>query len=292
MRMLDPDSVQAFVLVAELKSFTRAARVLNSTQSAVSLKVQRLEKRIGQRLVERSPRLVRLSKAGETFLTAARALVDAHRAALDVFEERTGRLVVGFSHHIVGAELSVLLRQLPTPDPGMVIDLKVGSSRELLDAYDAGAFDAVFLLRHDESRRGGEVILKERFAWIAAPDFRIAPKAPIPLALQPEPCQIRAMATTVLDAADIPWREAFIGAGVTTVGAAAAGGLAIAAMARRVAPPGTADIGVRLGLPPLASRDVVLHSHVTDARSQDVLNSIVSAFRTCASEASEIQAIA
>ena len=64
MKALDVDAVQAFVLVADLASFTRAAEAAGTTQSAVSLKLKKLEQRLGQRLVERTPRLVRLSGEG------------------------------------------------------------------------------------------------------------------------------------------------------------------------------------------------------------------------------------
>ena len=53
---LDIPTVQAFLLVAELQSFTRAAEALGTTQAAVSMKLQRLEAVLEKRLVERSPR--------------------------------------------------------------------------------------------------------------------------------------------------------------------------------------------------------------------------------------------
>ena len=58
---LDVDAVRTFVAVADLQSFTRAADVLGSTQGAISVKLKRLENRVGKKLIERTPRLVRLS---------------------------------------------------------------------------------------------------------------------------------------------------------------------------------------------------------------------------------------
>ena len=55
-RPLDLDAVEAFVRIAELGSFTRAAEAMRTTQAAVSLKLKRLEERLGCRLVERTPR--------------------------------------------------------------------------------------------------------------------------------------------------------------------------------------------------------------------------------------------
>src|SRR3954462_351155 len=72
---LDLDAVQAFVHVAELDSFTRAAEAMRTTQSAVSLKLKRLERRLGCRLIERTPRHVQLSAQGAVFLDHARHLL-------------------------------------------------------------------------------------------------------------------------------------------------------------------------------------------------------------------------
>jgi DNA-binding transcriptional LysR family regulator len=55
-RPLDLDAVQAFVRIAELGSFTRAAEAMRTTQAAVSLKLKRLEERLGCGLVERTAR--------------------------------------------------------------------------------------------------------------------------------------------------------------------------------------------------------------------------------------------
>ena len=73
--------------------------------------------------------------------------------------------------------------------------------------------------------------------------------------------------------------RACLGGGVTTLGAAAAAGLAVAPLARRVAPPGTVDIGPRLGLPPLPGRESVLYSSATDPRTRAALALLAAAFR-------------
>ena len=279
MRSLDPDAVHAFVLLEELKSFTRVARVLNSTQSAVSLRLQRLEKHLGKRLIERTPRLVRLSSDGAAFLEPARAIVTAHRRAAEAFEEKPARIAVGISHHIVGAELPSLVRQLQA-NSSVILDLQIGPTRDLLESYDAGKLDAVLLLRYDESRRSGEVVITEQFSWMAAPGFDAAPDLPLPLALQAESCKLRAMAVTVLNAADIKWREAFLGTGIFSIGAAVAGGIAVAALPRRIAPVGAVDVAKRFGLPALPKLDVVLHSNVTDHRTQPFLKRLIAGIRT------------
>jgi DNA-binding transcriptional LysR family regulator len=82
---LDLDAIKAFIRIAELGSFTRAAEAMRTTQAAVSLKLKRLEARLGCRLVERTPRRVQLSAQGEAFLDLARELMEAHDRALAIF---------------------------------------------------------------------------------------------------------------------------------------------------------------------------------------------------------------
>jgi DNA-binding transcriptional LysR family regulator len=77
-RPLDLDAVEAFVRIVELGSFTHAADAMRTTQAAVSLKLKRLEDRLGCRLVERTPRYVQLSTQGAAFLEHARELLETH----------------------------------------------------------------------------------------------------------------------------------------------------------------------------------------------------------------------
>jgi hypothetical protein len=49
-----------------------------------------------------------------------------------------------------------------------------------------------------------------------------------------------------------------------------------------VAPPGTIDLGDRLGLPPLPSRDIVLYSGVSDRQARGSLRTLAAAIRSTA----------
>ena len=282
MKTLDPESVQAFVFVADLKSFTRAAEAMGSTQSAVSLKLKRLEEKLGRRLIERTPRLVRLSPEGAAFLPAARDFVGAHERAFATFRAERRRLVIGISVHVVGPELPLLLRRMSEYEPELVIELRVSPSNEVLKAFDDAELDAAVILRHDNARRDGEVLLQERFGWFASVDWPAPTGEPLRIASQSGPCGLRASAAQVLDAAGIPWTEVFVGGGVATVGAAVSAGLAVAALARRCAPSGAIDVSERLSLPPLPPSDLVLLSRVSESRSRATLRSFCSALRATA----------
>src|ERR1700712_261752 len=138
MTTIDISTVQAFLLVAELQSFTRAAEALGTTQAAISMKLQRLEAWIGKRLGERSPRAVRLTADGAGFLDSARALLAAHDRALSGQQPVRQQMSLGISDHVAGAELVPLLEKLPAVAPALALSVSIGFSRTLLNAYDAG----------------------------------------------------------------------------------------------------------------------------------------------------------
>jgi len=277
MKVLDLDAVRAFVLVADLSSFTRAADALDTTQSAVSLKLKRLEAHLGKQLLDRTPRLVRLSSDGQAFLMAARDLLNAHERALGSLSFGNRRMALGLSEHVAGPNLPDLLAKLKAYDPTLVLVLHLGMSAALLEEFDQRRLDAVIIRNEPEetSRNDGEALFTEPIAWLATPDWLPRLNEPLPLALLAPPCAVRAAALRALNEAGVAWNEAFIGGGVAAVGAATAAGIAVSPLARRVAPRGLADVGARLGLPALPASRVTLHSRVRDARSRETLKLVV-----------------
>jgi DNA-binding transcriptional LysR family regulator len=279
MAALDIPTVQAFLLVAELQSFTRAAEALGTTQAAVSMKLQRLEAVLGKRLVERSPRAVRLTADGAAFLDSAHALMDAHDRALSGQHPVRQQLSLGISDHAAGPELVRLLERLHAMSPQLALAVTIGFSRDLLDAYDAGTLDAA-IVRQEGSRRGGEQLTEDEFGWFASPRLQWRRGETLLLATLAPPCGVRAIAIRALDRAGLEWNEVFVGGGVTAVVAAALAGLAVAPMARRIAPSGMVDIGPAHGLPRLGSSKVMLHSKVSEPAKLAALRTLAATFRS------------
>ena len=284
MNTLDIPTVQAFLLVAELQSFTRAAEALGTTQAAVSMKLQRLESVVGKRLVERSPRAVRLTAEGAAFLDNARALMQAHDRALSGEQSVRQRLSLGISDHAAGAELVPLLERLHAVSSQLALAVTIGFSRDLLDDYDSGKLDAV-IVRQDAGRRGGEKLAEDEFGWFASPRLKWRRGERLPLATLAPPCGVRAIAVRALEKAGVEWSEVFIGGGVTAVAAAALAGLAVAPLARRIAPPGMLDIGPEHGLPRMGISKVLLHSKVGDPAKLAALRTLAATFRSAVTSA-------
>jgi DNA-binding transcriptional LysR family regulator len=277
-RPLDLDAVQAFVRIAELGSFTRAADAMQTTQAAVSLKLKRLEDRLGWRLIERTPRHVELSARGAAFLEHAQTLLDVHDRALTELAAVRQRLTLGISDHVAGPELPALIARMNAQDPQLLIEIRIGSSGDLLQAFDRRELDAV-LARVHVGRSDGHQIVDERLGWFAGPGWQAREGEPLPIATLAEPCGVRALAAQQLNAAGVPWREAFVGGGVAAVSAAVMAGLGVAALAPRMLPLGAIDVGRRLGLPELPRLPVLLHSRVKGGRPGAALAALSTAFR-------------
>ncbi len=278
MAMLDVESVQAFVAIADLQSFTRAAEVLGTTQGAISVKLKRLEDRLGQKLIERTPRLVRLSAQGAVFLDSARDFLAAHDRAIAGLSADRRRFALGIAAHVAGPEVPTLLARLNAHDPPLTIEVRLDNSRNLIDAFDCGEIDAAIIRREDD-RRDGEVLAPDHLGWFAAPGFVYRAGEPLRLASLSPTCGVRDIATRVLDAMGIPWTVVFLGSGSSVVSDAVSAGLATSVFSCRLAPVGTIEIGQRFGLPSLPSSEIVLHSTLTDPKSRAALRTLAAAFR-------------
>src|SRR6202008_2505710 len=133
-----------------------------------SLKLKRLEERLGQRLLERTPRYVQLSAHGAAFLDHARELLAAHDRALAAFAGQRQRLTLGISDHVAGPELPALIARMNAQDPQLLIEIRIGLSGDLLQRFDRRELDTVIVRLH-AGRSDGKVLAEEKFGWFAAP---------------------------------------------------------------------------------------------------------------------------
>lgn len=275
---LDVESVQAFVTIADFQSFTKAADALGTTQGAISVRLKRLEERLGYKLIERTPRMVRLSAQGASFINPAREFIAAHDRAVAALSCECRRFRLGIAEHVAGPEVPALLARLNERDPALTIEVRLEHSRSLLDAFDCGDLDAV-IVRQEDDRRDGEDLGPEHFGWFAAPQFNHQPDKPLRVAALAPCCGVRDIAIRALTSEDIEWNEVFVGGGHAAVMAAVSAGLAVAAFSCRLAPADTIEIGQRFGLPELPSSRIMLHSTLTDGRSRDALRTLAAAYR-------------
>src|SRR3954452_1135866 len=84
--------LEYFVAVAEEASFTRGAARVHVAQPGVSAQIRQLERELGQELLDRSGRTIRLTEVGAAVLPYARAALGAVTGAREVVYDLTGLL--------------------------------------------------------------------------------------------------------------------------------------------------------------------------------------------------------
>ncbi|WP_374008249.1 LysR substrate-binding domain-containing protein [Delftia lacustris] len=171
---MDPFSdINTFVQAAEAGNFTRAARMLRVTPSAVSKSVARLEAELGVQLFHRSPRLITLTGDGEVFFDSCRlgltAIEDARNRLAGASQPWRGKLrlcvPVSFGQYVVAPALSDWLAVHPGLDIELALtDRHVDMTAERFDL-------AVMLDEVPDSRLVARRLPAHRFLTVAAPCY-------------------------------------------------------------------------------------------------------------------------
>lgn len=132
------DALRAFVAVADEASFSRAGRKLLRSQSAISLKIAKLEECVGQRLLDRSTKRVELTEAGSVLLAYARQtealLEQAGRELSDLDGLERGRLVICASDTTGCYRLPAILQRYRAKHPGIEIVIRNATSPRTIEA--------------------------------------------------------------------------------------------------------------------------------------------------------------
>lgn len=163
----DLSALATFLVVAEERSFTRAAKRQRVSPSAVSHAMRALEEEVGVRLLARTTRSVALTEAGQQLLASLKPALTEVEEALDQIAGQTnkpaGRVRLLIPRFAVSAVLAPKLGRLHREYPEIVLDITTDNSRRDIVA---GGFDAGIHL--------GEFIEKDMIAVRLTPDHKPA----------------------------------------------------------------------------------------------------------------------
>lgn len=138
--------LRTFIAVAEAGGFSRAARLIASTQPTLSRQVLGLERELGRPLFDRLGKRVVLTHYGQEVLTRARRLVsEADALAASGHSDRgqlTGLIRLGAADSVILGRLPRLLQRFQNRFPGVRVHVKTGSSLEILTWVREGQCDA------------------------------------------------------------------------------------------------------------------------------------------------------
>lgn len=180
MAQISLKQLQAFVAVADLQSFRRAADRLNTTQPNISTRIAGLEGQIGHSLMTRDAGSVRLSPIGERLLPEARnVLLSLDRFLLTAADDSLfdGTLRIGVTEMIVhtwlGEFFAVLKDRFPNIDMDLTVDLSVNLSRALQERrIDLALQSAPF----DRQMSGNDALGPLPMLWVGSPKLGLSSK--------------------------------------------------------------------------------------------------------------------
>lgn len=241
--------LEYLVAVVEEANFTRAAHRVHVAQPAVSTAIARLERELGQPLVDRSRREIRTTAAGDAVLPHARAALaaaaDVRRAVEELSELVRGAVSIGTvtAHNV---DMPAVLEEFHRAHPAVEITLSTDDSDALIEGVRSGRLDlAIVSIGADEIPDGLAVAVTTDEAIVAAVpagdpwgtrrSITLAALADRPLIALPAGTGIRRRLDEACAAAGVAARVAFEASTPMELAELAARGLGVAIVPQSVA---------------------------------------------------------
>jgi len=212
MSALDIDSMRALTVIAETGGITRAAKRLNLSQSAVSHKMKRLERKLNRSLFTRTNGKFHLSADGEKLLDYAQRLVKLHDEAYASFHQSdlSGELRLGITEDISAPGMAQILSSFSTSFPNVTLTSRVAHTPELQRWLRDGEIDmALIEVFESELLATDELLGRQQVAWLQAEDFVLDLGRPIPFVAYHKDCFYKAWAEQALAADNRSLRVAY-----------------------------------------------------------------------------------
>ena len=269
---LDLDLLRTLVLIAEEKSFTRAAERVGRTQSAVSLQVQRLEALLGHSLIVRGKGGgVELTAHGEELVERGRELLALNDEIIRSVHARGVHSAVrlGVSDAFTRRCLPDILARFAEAQPTTAVEISRGASCELVPKLKAGELDLMLCEGGHEPRQWPAVELwRTGLEWITSDAHKRHLDDPLPLSLSPGNCPLRppwldeciwrGAALRALERAGRRYKIVSTSASITSQQAAVLAGVAVTVATISGLPEGLRPTRPEEGLPELPKVSLLL----------------------------------
>jgi DNA-binding transcriptional LysR family regulator len=279
--LLDIDQLRTFIAIAETGSFTKAAEVVNKTQSAVSMQMKRLEERIERPIFARDGRASRLTEDGTRLLDYARRLVKLNVETVAAFSDAalSGRVRLGVPDDYADRYLPEIMARFSRAYPSVELTVICEPSVDLLERIDANEIDLA-IVTNCESKRAAETFRRERLLWVTSSRHAIHLEERLPLALGRPSCTWRRTAIERLESIGRLYRVLYSSSNAGAVAAAVLAGLAVTVLAESGLRPGMRVLTAADGFPELPSCRVGLvrnahdSSALADALAEHIISSL------------------
>jgi DNA-binding transcriptional LysR family regulator len=221
--------LRTLVTVVDVRSFTKAARVLGVTQPAVSAQIKRLQFLLGAELLDKSAPGVSLTAAGETVVDYARRLLSINDQILDLAAPRVTAetLRIGMTSDFAAPALVPALARFAAGAPNVRFVFRSGRADAMERDLRQGDIDVLIALSAagvipDNRRRWSEQLV-----WVGTPATRLDPARAVPVVSYGEECLFHRIAVAALHGAGRDHIMGFVGATMAVLCSAVIAGLGV-----------------------------------------------------------------
>lgn len=237
---LDPKLLVTFVHAAHSGSLSVTAVQIGRTQSAVTMQMQRLEEMLGQALLHRSGTGVRLTGAGERFLSHAERILKMHDEALSTFSGKglQGSIVFGSPEDYLVAFFPNVLRSFGSRYPDVDIKVVAAPTVELKALLGSRKVDLA-LVSTPNLNDVDNIVRTEPLVWVGSkPSLELHDFGEtLPLALPASNAMDHRAACEAMDGAGLRYNISYASNSIAGLIAVARSGLAISVMTEGAVPP-------------------------------------------------------
>ncbi|WJR76755.1 LysR substrate-binding domain-containing protein [Bradyrhizobium sp. NP1] len=229
---MDIEDLRTFINILESLSFTRTGDKLGRTQSAISLRIKKLEDELDCKLIERDGRMMRATAQGELLRNEAARLVEFHDRLKSSFKRKGigGVLRLGVTDDVADGPLSSALHHFANEHPNIQIELSVDLTQHILARLKRSAFD-VAVAKVDGSHQPTKILRTEPLIWCSQHGAQEEAPGVIPVVVFVDGSYPREVMLTHLTQAHIDWRISVVSSSLSGLRAAVEAGLGVTAIA-------------------------------------------------------------
>jgi DNA-binding transcriptional LysR family regulator len=190
---LDWNLLRTFVVIAEVKSITRAAERLNLKQPSVSNALRRLEDRIGRRLVERDATRFELTEVGrllyEQSIEVFGSISQLPLLVRGVSDDVTGHITIAAASHVVSPLYDRALAEFHRNYPRASLTVSIAASTEVTkQVRERRVSFGICLVAQKDPALDYTMMYREFFGFFCGPQHRLYGREGLTLAdLKGEP---------------------------------------------------------------------------------------------------------
>lgn len=250
---LPTDLLRTFITVIEVKSYTKAADLLNRSQPAVSLQIKRLEDIVGYKLIRQKGRTMDVSEKGEALAMHARQILRLNDLAMGLFEQLDGDetlrlgLPLDYGVRLLQREVTRLIHE----NESLKVTVQCDLSQNLHEMLLRDELDMIVALYQEGDPQFLVRQWREQPVWVCAENVRPEAFVDIPLVAHPDGCVYRQRMTDALKSVERGWTVVFSSPIIDALQQAVLDGLGFTSLTIPTTQEGMRVVQPDEGLPPL-----------------------------------------